>query len=168
MENWEFLIQREGDCGWRSIKTGNLQLMEGKYRIVANTNLSDTWVKTWIAHQSLGATAPPRRSQPRDRLTNTSGILLIIPFTHLQSGIWQFVCSRTTIAQMTWHKILKLRVLPRSSVTDPRVPLQVGMVSNLESAQTHTLAFPVVGDAIDLPTPDGAVSAACNRRKSGK
>ena len=39
MEYWEFLIQREGDRGWRTIETGNLQLMEGKYRIVANSDL---------------------------------------------------------------------------------------------------------------------------------
>jgi hypothetical protein len=114
MEYWEFLIQREGDRGWRSIKTGNLQLMEGNYRIVANSTLLNAPIQLRITHQLLGATLPQRRSLVRDRVSNAKGTILIIPYTQLHSGIWQFVCSSTTTAQTTSHKVLKLRVLPRS------------------------------------------------------
>jgi hypothetical protein len=121
MEDWEFLIQREGDRGWRSIKTGNLQLTEGKYRIVVNSNLLDTHIQTRVTHQTLGSTVPQRKSQSRHQTTNANGLLVIIPFTQLQPGIWQFVCSGATAAQSAWHQILKLRVLPRipSSANDP-------------------------------------------------
>ncbi len=134
MEYWEFLIQREGDRGWRSIKTGNLQLMEGSYRIVANSNLPNTPVQIRMTHQSLGATSPQRRSQSRERLTNAKGLMLAIPFMQLQSGIWQFVCSGTTLEHKTWHRVLKLRVLPRSPVETP--PLREPVTTVAASAVT--------------------------------
>ena len=114
MEYWEFLIQREGDRGWRTIETGNLQLMEGKYRIVANSDLLNTQIETRLTYQT-SAPIPQRRSQSRNQTTNLRGLLAVIPFTNLQSGIWQFVCSGTTDAQVSWQRVLKLRVLPAIS-----------------------------------------------------
>ena len=73
MEYWEFLIQRQGDRGWRPIKTGNLQLMEGKYRIVANSHLLDTQIQTRVTHQTPGLTVPQRRSQSCNQTTNSRG-----------------------------------------------------------------------------------------------
>lgn len=119
MEDWEFLIQREGDRKWRSIKTGNLQLTEGKYRIVANSNLLNTSIQTRLTHQTLGSTVPQRRSQSCNQTTNSKGLLAIIPFTQLHPGIWQFVCSSTTAQQGAWHQIVKLRVIPRTPTLDP-------------------------------------------------
>jgi hypothetical protein len=113
MEYWEFLIQREGDRGWRTIETGNLQLMEGKYRIVANSNLVDTQIQTRVVHQTTGSTEPQRRSQSRTQTTSSSGVLVIVPFTQIESGMWQFVCSGNT-AGASWQRKLKLRVLPRT------------------------------------------------------
>ncbi len=115
MAYWEFLIQREGDRGWRTIKTGNLQLTEGRYRIVAKSDRYDTPIKTRFTHQTLGTTVPQRRSQSRTQTTNAKGLLVIIPFTNLHSGMWQFVCSGETTDVESWHQILKLRVLPRTS-----------------------------------------------------
>jgi hypothetical protein len=60
MTSWEFLIQREGDRGWRTIKTGNLQMTEGRYRIAATSQLLDAQMQTRITHQPLGATASQR------------------------------------------------------------------------------------------------------------
>jgi hypothetical protein len=118
MEYWEFLIQREGDRGWRTIKTGNLQLMEGRYRIVANSHLVDTQIQTHVTHQTTGSTKPQRRSQSRTQITNSSGVLIIVPFTQIQSGIWQFVCRGTT-AGVLWQRKLKLRVLQRTPAPSP-------------------------------------------------
>jgi hypothetical protein len=123
MEYWEFLIQREGDRGWRPIKTGNLQLREGKYRIVANSNLVDTQIHTRVTHQNLGTTVPQRKSQARNQATNSRGLVLITPFTDLHAGLWQFVCSGGNAEQSGWHRILKLRVLPRSNAQAPNQPV---------------------------------------------
>ena len=140
MEYWEFLIQREGDRGWRTIATGNLQLMEGKYRIVANSNLVSTQIQTRVTHQTTGSIAPQRRSQLRTQTTNPSGVLVIVPFTQIQSGIWQFVCSDPT-AETSWHRKLKLRVLPRipaPAPIDSTQPLSVEMLDRSGDAQIQT------------------------------
>jgi hypothetical protein len=119
MEDWEFLIQREGDRGWRSIKTGNLQLLEGNYRIVANSSFLNVPVQLRITHQLLGEVLPQRHFLAHDRVSNAKGTILVIPFTQLHSGIWQFVCSSATTTETTWHKILKLRVLSHSTEAAP-------------------------------------------------
>jgi hypothetical protein len=131
MEYWEFLIQREGDRGWRTIETGNLQLMEGRYRIVANSHLVDTQIQTRVTHQTAGSTEPQRRSQSRTQMTNSSGLLIIVPFTEIKSGMWQFVCSGTT-AGATWQRQLKLRVLARTPVPSPTDPTQRSSVELLD------------------------------------
>ena len=168
MEYWEFLIQREGDRGWRSIKTGNLQLMEGNYRIVANSNLLNAPIQLRITHQLLGAMLPQHRSLVRDRVSNAKGTILIIPYTQLHSGIWQFVCSGTTTAQTTWHKVLKLRVLPRSPIAPNTSSTQIDAASDLEldravspiespvhphAAPVKVVTFSSVEEIEEVPTP---------------
>ncbi len=115
MADWEFLIKRQGDRGWRSIETGNLQLMEGKYRIVASSQLFDTQIQLRITHQTSAPT-PQRRSRSCQQTSDATGLIVMLPFTHLQAGIWQFVCSGSDPHQAAWHRILKLRVLPRQPV----------------------------------------------------
>lgn len=181
MEDWEFLIQREGDRGWRSIKTGNLQLLEGNYRIVANSNLLNASVQLRIIHQSLGETLPQHRSLTRDRESNARGTILVIPFTQLHSGIWQFVCSGTTPTQTIWHKVLKLRVLPRS--TEP--PLTGSTKNNLTgvnrdrplSPLEHLTPPKAIGVAVatiaideipEIPTPTQPLVAIATDEDSGE
>ncbi len=128
MEVWKFLIQRAGERGWRPIETGNLQLTEGKYRIVANSSLIDTQIHTRVTHQNLGEVLPQRKSQARDQRTNAKGLVVIIPSTELTSGIWQFVCSGVGTDGSTWHRVLKLRVLPRNQPKAPVMPISVTQV----------------------------------------
>jgi hypothetical protein len=119
MTSWEFLIQREGDRGWRTIKTGNLQMTEGRYRIAATSQLLDAQMQTRITHQPLGATAPHQRSCTEIHKIDASGLAIVMPLTQIQSGIWQFVCSGMTLNNTPWHQILKLRVLPRPQTPMP-------------------------------------------------
>lgn len=154
MEYWEFLIQRQGDRGWRPIRTGHLQLMEGKYRLIANSNLFDTQIQTRLTHQTPDS-IPRRHSQSCNQTTNSSGLLLIIPFTHLHSGIWQFVCSGTTTAQTAWHQILKLRVLPRTPTHPPTFtnPLQLETLANGIELQQIARQFSHVDRGADIAPP---------------
>ncbi|WP_310410705.1 hypothetical protein [Chamaesiphon sp. OTE_8_metabat_110] len=119
MTDWKFLIQRQGDRGWRPIETGNLQLMEGKYRIVATSQLSETPIQLRITHQTSDLPTPQRRSRSCQQTSTASGVVVILPFTHLQAGIWQFVCSGSDDSQAAWHRILKLRVLIRTPAPTP-------------------------------------------------
>ncbi len=166
MEYWEFLIQREGDRGWRTIETGNLQLMEGKYRIVANSDLLNTQIQTRVTYQTSDR-IPQRRSQARHQTTNLRGLLAVIPFTNLQSGIWQFVCSGTTDAQVAWQRILKLRVLPaifKSPVGLGAGSGEFGAGSSERGVRSGEDNFaPVVATISDLHQPQTADLPVFNR-----
>jgi hypothetical protein len=141
MEHWEFLIQREGDRGWRPIQTDSLQLMEGRYRIVANSNLNETTIQTQITHQVMGETASERRSQPRSHVSNSRGLVVVIPFTDLRSGLWQFICSGTDI-RTPWQQVLHLKVLPHSETIAPVTPTTSKAVSTTPSISRLDLSTP--------------------------
>jgi hypothetical protein len=128
MEHWEFLIQREGDRGWRPIQTDSLQLMEGRYRIVANSNLNDTTIQTQITHQVMDETETERRFQPRSHVSNSRGLVVVTPFVDLRSGLWQFICSGTDIGT-PWQQVLHLKVLPHSETIAPVTPTTSKAVS---------------------------------------
>jgi hypothetical protein len=166
MEYWEFLIQREGDRGWRTIKTGNLQLLAGKYRIVANSDEVATQIQIRVTHQTPGSTSlsvPKQRSQSRIQTTNQRGLVAILPFTELRSGIWQFVCSGTTADQVAWQRILKLRVLPRTphqdavnigqSSTELLPTLGSVSATSKPPAIYTSPILPTAEDRFTLPTP---------------
>jgi hypothetical protein len=140
MEHWEFLIQREGDRGWRPIKTSGLQLMEGRYRIVANCDLKETQIQTQITHQVMDETAPERRFQPRSHVSNSRGLVVVMPFADLRSGVWQFICSGTDI-RTTWQQVLHLKVLPHSETIAPVTPTTSKSVATIPSISR-----------LDLPT----------------
>jgi hypothetical protein len=146
MENWEFLIQREGDKGWRPIKTGGLQLMEGRYRIVANSHLNDTQIQTQITHQVMGEHVPERRSQPRSHLSNSRGLVVVMPFADLRSGVWQFTCCGTDI-ETKWQQVLHLKVLPHSETITP-----VSTTPN-----TSELDLPTPTEPLDYQSEEGTL-----------
>ena len=152
MADWEFLIQREGDRGWRPIETGNLQLMEGKYRIVASSNLAHTLIQTRITHQTLGETVPKRRSRSISQTSNARGLVVIIPFTQLRSGIWQFVCSGMDDTQTAWHRILKLRALPRTDSPNPdrvATPHAEEVVARVDATEPPTEPLEPIATTLD-------------------
>jgi hypothetical protein len=150
MTAWEFLIQREGDRGWRTIKTGNLQMTEGRYRIAATSQLLAPQMQTRITYQPLGATAPHQRSRTEIHKIDASGLAIVMPLTQIQSGIWQFVCSGMTLDHTPWHQILKLRVLPRPQTP---MPARVDPMAAVATA-------PVTPQSSSHPVPHGETTTS--------
>jgi hypothetical protein len=133
MSYWEFLIQREDDRAWKTLTSPNLQIVEGKYRIVANTTAIGSAVKTQVFYHN--SEQPPQLSQSRSQVISPEGMLVVLPFTHLQTGMWQFHCNLTlTEDQETCHP-LNLKVLPRSIPT-PVVPAPIAEQQPNEIMQT--------------------------------
>jgi hypothetical protein len=114
MPYWEFLIQRETDRAWRPLTTRSLQVSEGKYRIIANTSLVDVAVRTQVFYQT--DSQPPQLSQKRSQAISAEGMLVVLPFTYLQCGVWHFNCNVS--AEQEICEQLRLKVIPRSPMTD--------------------------------------------------
>jgi hypothetical protein len=112
MTYWEFLIQREDDRSWKTLTSPNLQIVEGKYRIIANTSAIDATVRTQVFYHT--ESEPPQLSQSRSQSISPEGVLVVLPFTHLQAGMWHFKCNVDISENNEVCQPLKLRVLPKT------------------------------------------------------
>ena len=121
MEYWEFLIQKENDRSWQSLKSPEVELPQGRYRLVARSNRADTDIDIRIIHNSIYENPPKRRLQKRSRRINSEGLMVLIPFTDLTPGIWEFRCLPDLFEDLMgepWQKTLKLKVLPPEPLSD--------------------------------------------------
>lgn len=110
MEYWEFLIQKEGDRAWLPLESPTVEILEGRYRIVARSSYVQTAVEVRIAFLPEDAALGGRqRVQKRAGQTNEDGVLAIVPYTLLRPGRWQFRCS--ALEEAPWFYGVELQVL---------------------------------------------------------
>ncbi|MBR8836778.1 MAG: hypothetical protein DSM106950_22870 [Stigonema ocellatum SAG 48.90 = DSM 106950] len=115
MEHWEFLIQKQGDRTWRTLKSPIVEIMEGRYRVVARSNRANLDVDVRVTHSSDVGLPPKRRIHKRSRRTNLEGLMVVIPFTYLNPGIWELRCSgdlMSVLLGISWQYSVHVRVLP--------------------------------------------------------
>ena len=93
MEYWEFLLQQEGDHHWLPLDTAQMEILEGRYRIMAHTSEAHTPVRVQVSQRLLDQDLPKRRSFKRQGQTNADGLMVVIPFTRLPAGTWDIRCS---------------------------------------------------------------------------
>ncbi|MFQ4147014.1 hypothetical protein [Chlorogloeopsis sp. ULAP02] len=117
MENWQFLIQKQGDRSWHLLESPKLEILEGRYRVVARSNLTNTNVEVRITHCSTHnhvELPSKRRVYKRARRTNAEGLMAVIPFTHLKPGLWDLQCSGDLMSDLLgkpWQYSVQLQVL---------------------------------------------------------
>ncbi|MGK7918734.1 MAG: hypothetical protein AB4080_01830 [Trichodesmium sp.] len=111
MSDWEFLLQKEGDQSWLPLESADVEILEGRYRIVANTHIANTEVQIRIIHNSTEEIPPVRRAHKRSSHTHSQGLISIIPFTRLKPGKWEFHCQ-AKLSTSTDQHIVHLEVLP--------------------------------------------------------
>ncbi|WP_416209796.1 hypothetical protein [Nostoc sp. LEGE 06077] len=115
MEHWQFLIQKQGDRSWHSLESPNIQILEGRYRVLARSNLPNTDVEVRVTHSSTQEVPPKRRIQKQSRRTTSEGLMAVIPFTLLKPGIWELRCSGDLMSDIfgkSWQQSVYLQVLP--------------------------------------------------------
>ncbi len=115
MADWEFLIQQEGDRSWLPLDSPDVEILEGRYRVVARSSRINTPVDIRIIHRDTLSTPPKQLSQKHSRQTNELGLIVVIPFTHLQPGSWELQCnSADLMADLLgdrWQHSVRLQVL---------------------------------------------------------
>jgi len=118
MDYWEFLLQKEGDRSWLPIKSPQLNLDVGRYRVVAHSSRANTDVEICVTHTDTKETPPKRRYQKRSRRTNPDGLMVIIPFTYLKPGLWELRCCGDIMSDFlgdSWQETVQLSVVPSRS-----------------------------------------------------
>ncbi|QLE58307.1 hypothetical protein [Nostoc sp. TCL26-01] len=115
MEQWQFLIQKQGDRSWQALESPNTEIFEGRYRVLARSHLPNTDMEVRVTHFSTEEVPPKRRVQKRSRRTNAEGLMAVIPFTYLKSGLWELRCSGDLMSDMlgqSWQYSVNLQVIP--------------------------------------------------------
>jgi hypothetical protein len=116
MEHWQFLIQKQGDRSWRTLESPNVEISEGRYRVVARSNVANIDVEVRVTHYSTLEEPTKRRVYKRSRRTNAEGLMAVIPFTYLKPGFWELQCSGDLMSDIfgkPWQRSLQLQVLPQ-------------------------------------------------------
>src|SRR5512146_1598681 len=114
MAFWQFLLQKEGDRSWQPLALTEIEISEGRYRVVAHSNQVRVPVEVRITHETTTSTPPIRRTQRRFGKTNPDGLIVIMPFTRLLPGTWELRCTGDVMSDMLgegWQHRVRLHVL---------------------------------------------------------
>ncbi|MCU0541262.1 MAG: hypothetical protein MUE44_03640 [Oscillatoriaceae cyanobacterium Prado104] len=114
MKKLEFLLQKEGDRAWLPLDTPDVEILEGKYRVVARIQHPNTDIEIRISYTSFEQVPPLRQVQSRSARTNSEGLVVIIPYTRLKPGKWELSClpDAKSRSEQTWQYGIQLEVLP--------------------------------------------------------
>ena len=165
MEYWEFLLQQEGDRSWLPLESPTVEILEGRYRVVARSNRSNTNVEVRLIHKATHEFPPKRRVQKRQNRTNPDGLMVVIPFTSLKPGLWEVRCSGDLMSDLmgdSWVYSIQLQVLSRDRLTgeDDDFDWQPPAPDAAESpVLDRSEALPEPQPAIAFDEPLGDVSA---------
>jgi hypothetical protein len=110
-EYWEFLLQQEGDESWVPLDASNDAIASGTYRIIARSSYPNAELEVRMTHAASQENPPKRRTKKRPARTNEDGFVLVLPFTPLAPGNWEFVCRSNA---ENWEKAVHLTVLVSS------------------------------------------------------
>jgi hypothetical protein len=128
-EYWEFLLQQEGDESWlplaASLDASNDAIDPGTYRIIARSGYPNAELEVRMTHAASLENPPKRRTKKRPARTNEDGFVLVLPFTPLAPGNWEFVCRNNA---ENWEKTVHLTVLvPTLPATKPGINVDFGL-----------------------------------------
>lgn len=177
MAFWEFLLQREGDRSWLPVEATKVEILEGCYRIVAHSDQLQVPVEIRVTHHATAEVPLIRRTQKRHSKTNQNGLVVVMPFTRLLPGVWDFQCASDVMADMLgegWSYAVQLQVLSELEVDEDWDPEWSGgteaadvlEVLPLQDAQAGAmdllpLASPVEASPIaSMPASDDAPGSA--------
>jgi hypothetical protein len=148
MASWEFLVQKEGDNSWLALESPDVEILEGRYRMVARSAYTNTSINVRIIYQDLDALPPVQQVQTRTLTTNAEGLMVVMPYTSLKPGNWQFSCSpqlTSGLLSTVGKRTIQLRVLPcEIEDIDPSLEeIEPPMVKEISTETT----------AVDIPPP---------------
>jgi hypothetical protein len=189
-DHWAFLLQQEGDREWIPLDAPDMAIVEGRYRIIARSRRRQTAAEISIAHTRYPSPdqpdAPPkRRSKKRAAKTNDKGFLLVLPFTTMQPGTWEFRCASDVMSELMgegWQHALQLTVQPQPieaaletewAAIAPPVVQPIATIDPVAAELEHIFVPPISpapatvndpitlgGDALSLDDLFGEASAA--------
>lgn len=141
MENWQFLVQKQGEHSWYTLESPNLRIVAGNYRVLARSHLPNIDVEIRVTHFSDQEVPPKRKILKRLRRTNAEGLMAVIPFTYFHPGTWELRCSCDLMADIlgnSWQYTVKMQVLAEEAgeISD-------NLINQWENLQEEAVFSPV-------------------------
>jgi hypothetical protein len=93
MTQWQFLIQKEGDRDWLPLETPGAEILEGRYRLVAQVDCPDLAVKVHIRYEYELDGILQEIIQQRIQQPNNDGYIELFGLNYLLPGLWDLNCQ---------------------------------------------------------------------------
>lgn len=93
MIQWQFLIQKEGDQDWLPLDSPNVEILEGRYYLMAQVGCPSVQVEVQIRHEYELDGVPQDVTQRRRQRTDAEGLLELFGLTYLPPGLWELQCQ---------------------------------------------------------------------------
>jgi hypothetical protein len=168
-DQWAFLLQHADDRTWIHLDLPDMVVLAGRYRIIARSLRRNVDAEISIAHTSLPADRPQRRTKKRAAKTNDKGFLLVLPFTDMQPGAWEFRCAGDVMSELigeSWQHTVQLNVQPQSPIpldisepdwapigpATPIIPAAPAAVHAIATIDPVTAELEAIFTPIDTPT----------------
>ncbi|MEB3355175.1 MAG: hypothetical protein VKK04_00405 [Synechococcales bacterium] len=167
MEAWEFLIQKAGDRDWLPLPSPESEILEGRYRLMARLAHARCPVEVRVRYLDIDTTPPRRKLLRRRDRTDANGLVALLPFTMLQSGMWSIQCAvKSGEGEIRVHA-LQIQVLEQVADGDVDFDVEpdaedVAFLEALQSAPTlvpSSEAAPVSAAEPVAVSPDAAPQA---------
>lgn len=165
MEYWEFLIQKEGDRTWLPLESPDVEILEGRYRVVARSSRANQTAEIRVIHESTDENPPKRRVKQRSRRINQDGLMVVLPYTYFKPGLWELRCVGDLMTDMLgnpWQYSVQLQVLPRDSdaaetsdmETNALSPISILPVGKIESSPHKEIVAAAVPEPETSPASE--------------
>jgi hypothetical protein len=139
MENWEFLLQKQGDKSWLPLESPTVEILEGHYRLASRTKLANALIGIQLSYIPSAGLQTPSRQKFSKRI-DSKGLLIVMPYTHFTAGTWQIECIN-----------LEPQEAQKSKTRSVTVFLEVQPMS-ADSASDWQLNIPQLDASIDTPS----------------
>lgn len=177
----EFLIQKEGDFAWLPLESLSVEILVGRYQLIAQTSEADCPIQVHIHHQYVQDGIWQEVVQHQHLRTDSQGRIEVLPPTFLQHGRWIISCAANEEEQLANSEIdrycVQLQVLDQETdldqdwefldhpVTSPELDLQgADLLAPLQAAsiQSQTAwnnitpaeeSLSLLDKELDLPSP---------------
>jgi hypothetical protein len=93
MENWEFLLQKQGDKSWLPLESPTVEILEGQYRLASRTKFADALVGIQLRYIPSSDIIYKPSQQKIAKRVNHEGLLIVMPYTNFTPGTWQIECN---------------------------------------------------------------------------
>ncbi len=146
-------MQQEGDRAWLPLESPDVEILEGRYRVMVKNVAPNAVMDIRITHESTSEDPPKRRTQVRSGKSNPMGLVVVIPFTQMQPGTWELACvPNDLMSDLMGHQgqySVQLHVLPKESdVAGEWEP------DWSQPATIPTTPEPTTPEPVALPVPD--------------